>query len=131
MIYRRKYSFTTMIAFLTAMLFIVPMMFASCANLAGVNDSPQLKEKKTYMTARKEFALTLEKYNVYYNKADLETQAEWKKDIDPWFNKVNKALAAWKLAINNDWDPASQSEKYLDLKSELLILLVDVFGDGG
>ena len=128
--YRRK-SLITVIALFVMALFMFPMLFASCANLAGVNDSPQLKEKKTYMTARKEFALTLEKYNLYYSRAEAATQAEWKKDVDPWFHKVNKALDAWKMAIDNDWDPASQEEKFLDLKSELLILLVDVFGKGG
>lgn len=120
------YQLTLVVALLFA--FCLPVLLSGCAALGGKDDSPELKQQKTYMQARKEFALTAKKYNEYYDKADAATQAKWKKDIDPWFLKVDKALDAWKLAIDQGWDPSAQEEKYLDLKSDLLILLVDVFG---
>lgn len=119
---------TKTIALLLIFGFVFMVMLAGCASLAGKDDSPQLKEKKTYMTARKEFALTIEKYNVYYAGADSEIQAEWKVNIDPLFMQVNKALSAWKMAIDNNWDPTGSEAQFLRLKSELLIYLVDVFG---
>lgn len=96
--------------------------------LAGPDDSEELARDKAYMAARKEFALTLQKYNDYYDKASPETQAEWKEKIDPLFKSVDKALKGWKLALDNDWGDAGQEQKYMDLKANLLILLVDVFG---
>lgn len=125
----RYYTMLYMVAMLITML-CFPMLFFSCQGmqLGGPDDSPQLKQKKAYMAARKEFALTLEKYNDYYDKASAEQQSRWKENIDPVFKQVDTALKAWKLAIDNNWDPAAQEQKYLDMKSDLLLLLVEVFG---
>ena len=112
-------------------LLLAMFMCVSCASLAGKDDSPELREKKTYMTARKEFALSLEKYNDYYAKATPEVQAKWQVEIDPYFREGNAALNAWKQAIDNSQDPASQEQLFLSIKSKLLKLLVDVYGEGG
>ena len=67
------------------------------------------------MTARKEFALSLEKYNDYYAKATPEVQAKWQVEIDPYFREGNAALNAWKQAIDNSQDPASQEQLFLSI----------------
>jgi len=102
----------------------------SCAGmqLGAPDDTPELTNKKAYTVARKEFALTLKKYNDYYDKADAETQAKWKEEVDPLFKTADKALDGWQLAIDNNWDAAGNESKYLEMKSELLIMLVGVFG---
>lgn len=111
------------------MMLMVPFFYGCSGLQLGQPDEPEIvKQKKAYAAARKEFALTLQKYNQYYDRASPEQQAEWKENIDPWFKKVDTALDAWKLAIDNNWDPAAQEQKYLDMKSDLLLLLVDVFG---
>lgn len=115
-------------SFCCMMLLLPFLVNCSGLQLGGPDDPPELKQKKAYMAARKEFALTLKQYNDYYDRASPETQAKWKSEIDPMFKKVNTALDAWKLAIDNNWQPDSQEQKYLDLKSDLLLLLVDVFG---
>lgn len=114
-------------------LLLVLFVFASCAGMqmGGADDSPQLKQEKAYLAARKEFALTLKKYNDYYDRANAATQAKWKEQIDPLFKKTDKALKAWKLAIDQDFDATSQEQFYLDMKGELFMLLVDVFVEEG
>ncbi len=100
----------------------------SMFQVAGEQDSPELKRDKEYLAARKEFALTLQDYNKHYAVAPVLTQQKWKAEIDPKFRTVDKALDSWKLAIDKGFDPASQEQLYLQLKSELLFMLVDVFG---
>jgi L-ribulose-5-phosphate 3-epimerase UlaE len=95
--------------------------------LGASDDSPELRSKKAYMAAVKEFALTLQKYNTYYDQADEATQAKWKENIDPAFKQVDLALAAWKLAMDNNFDPAANEQAYLQLKADLLVLLLNVF----
>lgn len=101
----------------------------SCAGfqLGGEDDTPALKQKKAYMAAVKEYALTLQKYNVYYDSADEATKADWKKNIDPVFKQVNNGLMAWKLALDNDFDATANEQAYLKLKGDLFIMLVTVF----
>lgn len=114
------------IILLLAVLYLV--VGCSMFQVAGEKDSPELKRDKEYLAARKEFALTLQDYNDHYAVAPVLTQQKWKAEIDPVFKKVDKALDSWKLAIDKGFDPASQEQLYLKLKSELLFLLVDVFG---
>lgn len=115
------------IAFVLVMLLSVTMMGCPGMQIGGENDTPEQKQAKAYMAARKEFALTLQKYNDYYATAGMETQVKWKEKIDPMFRQVDKALDGWMLAIDNNWDPAVQEQTFLKLKSDLIILLVDVF----
>lgn len=116
------------INFLVLLSFMLLLLFGcSGLQLGAPDDPPELKQDKAYMAAVKEYALTVKKYNQYYEAADPETQAKWKKDIDPTVLKVKKALDAWKLAIDNNWDPATQEQTFLSLKADLIILLVDVF----
>lgn len=125
---RKNYNAMLFMVVVLVSLLVLPVLFISCATLGGPDDSPELAAKKAYMAARKEFALTLQKYNTYYKAASDSTKAKWKEDIDPLFKAADKGLDGWKLAIDLDMDPASQEEAYLRLKSELLIMLVDVFG---
>lgn len=120
-------NFKMKVNLLVLISFVFLLIGCGGLQLGGPEDSEQLKQEKAYMAARKEFALTLQKYNDYYATADEETKAKWKKDIDPVFRQVDKALDGWKLAIDNDWDPAVQEQTFLKLKSDLIILLVDVF----
>jgi len=126
--FNRKFSMNTIAAI---MLVVFMSLFLSCAMLAGKDDPPELVEKKTYMTARKEFALSLEKYNLYFAQATSDVQAKWRVNIDPYFREGNAALNAWKQAIDNSQDPASQEQLFLSIKAKLLRLLVDVYGEGG
>jgi len=115
-------------------LLLVLFVFVSCSGmqLGAPDDSPKLKQEKAYLAARKEFALTLKKYNDYYDRTDAATKAKWKEQIDPLFQKTDKALKAWKLAIDEGFDATSQEQFYLDMKGELFMLLVDVFNlEGG
>ncbi len=125
---RRNYSVMLFMVVVLVTMLVMPLLFISCASLGGPTDSPELVAKKSYMAARKEFALTLQKYNTYYDAASDSTKAKWKENIDPLFKAADKGLDGWKLAIDMDMDPASQEQAYLRLKSELLIMLVEVFG---
>lgn len=111
-------------------LLIIFLAMAGCGliPIAGEEDPPELIRDKEYMTARKEFALTLQMYNDYYARADDATKAKWKKNIDPLFKKADKALDSWKMAIDQGFTPDSQEQLYLTLKSDLLLALVEVFG---
>ena len=107
--------------------FILPLISCPGMQIGGGTDTPEQKQAKAYLAARKEFALTLQKYNDYYAQESEENKAKWKENIDPMFRQVDKALDAWKLSIDNNWDPAVQEQTFLRLKSDLIILLVDVF----
>ena len=119
--YRKLTAISVLFLFLLAFV-------AGCPALYGVEDSPVLKQKKSYMQARKEFAMTLEKYNDYSSKAMAEQQVKWKVTIDPLFRTADQGLDAWKLAIDDNISPGAQEQLYLSLKSKLFFYLVEVFG---
>ena len=60
----RRFNYNAIVGILVIVL-CLPFLFASCTamQLGGEEDSELLKQKKAYMAARKEFALTLQKYN--------------------------------------------------------------------
>ncbi len=78
------------------------------------------------MVALKEFTQTLTSYNDFYASASVETKAEWKENIDPWFRTTNKALIAWKVAIDDNLNPQAEEQAFLEVKRELLILLLGI-----
>jgi len=112
----------------TIIALLLAFSLAACAgtSLMGPDDTPELGRKKAYMVARKEFAQTLQRYNDHYARADAETKAKWKKDIDPKWAPVEKALDAWEIAITDDIDPAAKEQMYLDLKTEFFRLLLSI-----
>lgn len=107
---------------------LLVFFMASCGgrSLMGPDDTPELGQKKAFMVADKEIAQSLVKYNDYYARASDEEKAEWKKSIDPLFIAADKALDAWELAIDDNLDPAVQEQMYLELKSDLFILLLQI-----
>ncbi len=118
-----KRNFRVLIA-----LFVMVFLVAGCAGwqLGAPDDPIELRQDKAYMVAVKEFALTLQDYNRHYALADAETKVEWKLKYPPLFHEANNALADWKTALDNNWDPLATEQIYLSLKARLLVLLLDV-----
>ncbi len=109
---------------------LIAFVLTGCGalQLGAPDDPPELKRQKAYMAARKEFALTLKQYNDHYDITPAATQAIWREKYDPLFDDVDDALTSWKMALDKGFDPDSQEQLYLDLKSKLLLELVNVFG---
>lgn len=119
---KRLFSFRS--SLLMAMLLAFLFSFVMGCALLGI--APE-SDREIYLTAVKEYTLTLEKYNAYYVKANDTTKADWKRDIDPWFKKANDALGIWALTLNNGGATGNSEEAYLVVKQELFTLLLTVF----
>lgn len=109
------------LSFIVALLFIFTL--SSCAMFGDIPPEQQ------YLKARTAFNNLVEGYLVKYRTADLATQQEWKKDVDPQIKNAKLALDAWDLALTmGDPDGAIEEEKlFLLAKDKLLDLLIDHF----
>ena len=79
-----------------------------------------------YSAALEVFNDVVEGYLVYYNLADSETQARWKKDIDPEILVTGTALEAWGLAVKQHEPAADKYAQYMALKRDLFALMFTI-----
>ena len=87
-----------------------------------------LTPKQQYLTARLEFNTIQKQYLDYYDKAAAEQQAKWKKDVDPYFAKVESALDIWGLAVKDGVATGEHFSNYMSLKNDLIDALNEVYG---
>jgi hypothetical protein len=97
------------------MLVIALVVISACVGLTPKHD---------YMTSRREFTLTLTKYNDWYDVQTPEKQAEWKAKFDPLFIAADDALKTWKTALDSGTTSPAAEQRYLKMKGDLLAMLV-------
>lgn len=76
-----------------------------------------------YSAALEIFDDAIEGYLVHYNLADLETQTNWKQDIDPNILVAGRALKVWGLAVKRNEPAADKYAQYMALKRDLFSLM--------
>jgi hypothetical protein len=121
-----------LIAFLFMLMLWIPVVagftaIQGCTATVGVMN-PKFDAKRTYLASRLEFNAVWKQYLDYYDRAPKEHQAKWKAEIDPWFNKGKTALDAWGLAVNQGADPAAKMQTFINIKNELIDMLVPIMG---
>jgi hypothetical protein len=64
-----------------------------------------------------------EDYNRWYGAAPAQTQARWKKNLDPLFIKADRLIDAAEIVADTGGDTTDQVEQLIQIKSEILKLL--------
>ena len=98
-----------------AVVIMVGMLFA-CATQSAY---------QIYTTAEKQFIALAEQYEIWYQAANPEQQAEWKKNVDPLFKQGDRLLDEWHtlMLIGDD---TTQVAGQLDLlKTRILMALAE------
>lgn len=88
-----------------------------------------LPPEQQQLQARIAFSNLVEGYLVKYRTADIATQQEWKKDVDPLIAKAYTALDLWGFALKlTDPTQAIEQQKiFLVIKDKILDLLIESF----
>lgn len=108
-----KLKLSVFVLFLSMMI----LSISSCSILQS-----NLTPNQRYYAALKAFDDNVEDYLAMYKVAPAETQAKWKKNIDPVIKQANTALKAWKQALGTS-EEASQEKVWMEVKDQLLAAL--------
>jgi len=90
---------------------------------------PEIQAEYTFAQAQAWYTPKLEKYNLWFKKADLETKRKWAKDISPLWDKAGDVMVEWEKAVDSDL-PFAQSkiQVFMMYKSQILQALPDLIG---
>jgi hypothetical protein len=92
----------------------------------GCNGTMPETKEQSYLKARQVFNGILMDYVDQKRQADADTKARWTSDIDPWFERADKALDAWGDALESGGSGEGQQTLYLEIKSKLLNMMLNL-----
>jgi len=101
-------------------LFLVAFCFAFLFACAAQN------QYKTNLSIESEFAALAEQYEVWYQMAPAETQAEWAKIMDPMFIEADGLMDEYHNLLVMDMDTTSVIVSLNRLKTRILMQLVEL-----
>lgn len=108
---------------LTVLAIVSLLVLSSC--IFGLTNRVALSPEQRYAEAVVAFNAIYETYLDEYDAAKPETQAEWKKRIDPLMADASNALRAWGLALRQGLSPSVKEELFLALKNAAWKALFD------
>ena len=110
------------------MLLIVSFVLVGCPPKNRVVP-PEIQAEYTFAEAQAWYTPKLEKYNMWFAKADLETKRKWAKDISPLWDKAGDIMVEWEKAVDSDvLFTQSKIEMFKMYKSQILMALPDLIG---
>jgi len=107
--------------FSVLVLFLVMMFTTSCVSLRAAFNS-ELTPKQRLTIAYKDYNDNLQDYLAMYRAASVETQARWKKNIDPRFKQAKAALDAWDVALGSPGEEGKEAD-WINFKDQLMVAL--------
>jgi hypothetical protein len=109
-------------AFCSIAVIVTLAIIVGCAGLdpATTPETPQ----EVYLKARMTFNGLLADYVTQKRAATVENKAKWTENIDPLFEAGAQALNAWGTALDAEANTYSQQKAYLEIKNQLLALLM-------
>lgn len=91
--------------------------------MVGCAQTWNLTPSAKYYSALKTFDQNIETYLVQYRAASPETQAKWKKNIDPLILAANQALQTWRLSMGTT-SAASKEQAWLTAQRQVMGMLI-------
>lgn len=76
-------------------------------------------------TIESEFAALAEQYELWYQMADDDTKANWKKNVDPLFLEADLLLDVYHDALVAGTDPGDPLRQLNALKTKIMVLLAE------
>jgi hypothetical protein len=87
-------------------------MVISCTNLRKGLEKMQTSSKARYYVALDGFVDFTREYNIEYENASSEVQAELKADVDPLIIAADAALDVWKTSIDDGTVSGEQEDSW-------------------
>ena len=110
-------------AFIYTVLIVAVLLAAGCYNGKNLQIGAETP-KQVYLKAHMTFNGLLTDYIADKRAAPPELQKEWTEKIDPYFEQASLALKAWGITVMNDTPSYNQQLSYMDIKNQLLDLLL-------
>ena len=93
------------------------VLLAGCAGMAIEN------QYRAYLTVDQEFTTLLEQFEIWYQAATPEQQAEWRDTIDPLFIRADTLLDQYRMVLLAGESPEQMIAQLKIIKSQLLMEL--------
>lgn len=101
-------------------LFLITFCIALLFGCAAQN------QYKTNLGIESEFAALAEQYEVWYQMADVETQAAWAEVMDPMFIEADALMDEYHNLLVMDMDTSSIIAALNRLKTRIMMRLVEL-----